>query len=208
MTIKSVISRLEELFEIFNDRFFESELQKPVITVSPDHTHKNVLGWCTSREVWHDTTTKDKRFELNICAEHLNLGIEEVAETLLHEMVHLFCSQNNIKDTSRGGTYHNKRFKEAAESHGLVCGSNSKYGWCITLLNDTARQEVNEYSELTDTKSFEIFREGESYKPKKKGGGKSSSRKYVCPVCGTIIRATKEVRVICADCNELMIQED
>ena len=30
---------------------------------------------------------------------------------------------------------------------------------------------------------------------------KQSSRKYVCPVCGCIIRATKEVHVICGDCN-------
>lgn len=30
---------------------------------------------------------------------------------------------------------------------------------------------------------------------------KQSSRKYVCPMCGCIIRATKEVHVICGDCN-------
>lgn len=27
------------------------------------------------------------------------------------------------------------------------------------------------------------------------------ARKYVCPVCGCIIRATKEVHIICGDCN-------
>lgn len=38
-----------------------------------------------------------------------------------------------------------------------------------------------------------------------KGGSKKSknrSIKYVCPCCGTIIRATREVNVICGDCNE------
>ena len=35
-----------------------------------------------------------------------------------------------------------------------------------------------------------------------KAASKQSSRKYVCPMCGAIIRATKEVHVICADCNE------
>ena len=39
-----------------------------------------------------------------------------------------------------------------------------------------------------------------------KSGG-SSSRKYVCPCCGTIIRATKEVHVICAEC-EVEFQEE
>ena len=37
------------------------------------------------------------------------------------------------------------------------------------------------------------------------GGSKKSqncSIKYICPCCGTIIRATRRVNVICADCNE------
>lgn len=37
-----------------------------------------------------------------------------------------------------------------------------------------------------------------------KGGrqtSKNRSIKYVCPVCGAIIRATKQVNVVCGDCN-------
>ena len=36
------------------------------------------------------------------------------------------------------------------------------------------------------------------------GSKKSKNRsiKYVCPCCGTIIRATREVNVICGDCGE------
>ena len=37
---------------------------------------------------------------------------------------------------------------------------------------------------------------------------KSSTRRWVCPKCGTIIRSTKEVRVICADCMELFVKAD
>ena len=32
-------------------------------------------------------------------------------------------------------------------------------------------------------------------------GKRGNSRKYVCPKCGNIIRATKAVNVICGDCN-------
>lgn len=36
-------------------------------------------------------------------------------------------------------------------------------------------------------------------------GGRQTSKnrsiKYVCPVCGAIIQATKQVNVICGDCN-------
>ena len=37
---------------------------------------------------------------------------------------------------------------------------------------------------------------------------KSSTRRWVCPKCGTIIRSTKEVRVICADGMELFVKAD
>lgn len=36
---------------------------------------------------------------------------------------------------------------------------------------------------------------------------KSNQIKYVCPHCGTSVRATKQVRIMCADCMELMAPE-
>lgn len=57
---------------------------------------------------------------------------EQVAETLLHEMVHLYNLQIGVQDTSRGGTYHNKKYKEAAEKHGLTVEKDAKYGWTKT----------------------------------------------------------------------------
>ena len=98
----------------------------------------------------------DGFYEINICAEHLARPFEQVAETLLHEMVHLYNLQIGVQDTSRGGTYHNKKYKEARKSLPKIPGAAKT---------------------------------------------KQSSRKYVCPVCGCIIRATKEVHVICGDCN-------
>lgn len=29
---------------------------------------------------------------------------------MIHEMVHLYCRENGIKEVSRGGKYHNVRF--------------------------------------------------------------------------------------------------
>jgi hypothetical protein len=106
-----------------------------------------------------------------------------------------------VKDTSRGGTYHNEKFRKAAEAHGLTCEKNEKYGWCVTALNDEAREEIENFAKMIGKTSFDLFRQPDGEKEKK--GGKSSSKKYVCPVCGAIIRATKEVKVICADCDVL-----
>jgi rubrerythrin len=112
-------------------------------------------------------------------------------------MVHLYNLQKEIKDTSRGGTYHNVKYKDAAEAHGLTV-EKTKSGWSkTTLTEETAEWLKVEFGEET---KFSLYREK---MVKTKGTKKkSSSRKYVCPVCGTIIRATKEVRVICSECDE------
>lgn len=34
----------------------------------------------------------------------------------------------------------------------------------------------------------------------------SSTRKYQCPKCGNSIRATKDVNILCMDCNEQMLK--
>lgn len=46
ISLKPVIEELENLFSKFNARFFAEKLEKPVITVSPDHT-RGAYGWCT-----------------------------------------------------------------------------------------------------------------------------------------------------------------
>jgi len=74
------------------------------------------------------------------------------------------------------------------------------------MLDDGALAEVEDFMDFIDKTSFEIYRQAEAA-PEKKGAGKSSSRKYVCPKCGMIIRATKKVKVICADCDELLIEQ-
>lgn len=213
-SIKPIIEKLENLFLKLNQKFFNGELTSPVITVSPDTT-KGAYGWCTAWKAWSNSEQKKTAdlamltkeqleamkseegfYEINLCAEHLARPFEQVAETLLHEMVHLYNLQIGVQDTSRGGTYHNKKYKMAAEQHGLTVEKDSKYGWTITKLNEEAKSFI---SEIQDQK-FNLHRKS---LPKFSGvsTSKQSTRKYVCPVCGTIIRATKEVSVICAECR-------
>lgn len=192
-SLKVVIGKLEDLFSKFNGMFFKNELETPVITVSPDTT-KGAYGWCTTWKAWKDHKDSDGYYEINICAEYLNRPFEEICGTLIHEMVHLMNLQNEVQDTSRNGMYHNKKFKQIAEKHGLIVDKSEKYGWCITKLNN----EVLEFVKSLDEQSFKLYR---SKIPKIMTSSSSSSRKYVCPRCGTIIRATKEVRVICSDCD-------
>ena len=194
-----VIKSLESLFEKLNSKYFNGELVKPVITVQQDST-RGSYGWCTGWKAWRDNDGGGY-YEINICAETLNRPLEQTAETLLHEMVHLYNIMHEVKDTSRGGTYHNTKYRDAAQAHGLVVEQGEKYGWHKTTLTE----EALDWLHGTDFAGFTLCRPAIKKKPT---ASKSSSRKYVCPCCGAIVRATKDVRIICADCEEEMLQEE
>ena len=210
-SLKPIIEKLENLFSKFNDKFYNGELQQPIITVSPDMT-KGAYGWCTGWKAWHieaeqETDKKNSSdegyYEINMCAEYLSRPFENIAETLLHEMVHLYNLQIGVQDTSRGGTYHNKKYKESAEAHGLTV-EKTKSGWNKTALNAEAKEFVDGLKD----KKFKLFRERGFKLDAGKAASKQSTRKYVCPECGCIIRATKEVRVICGDCNVEFVEAE
>lgn len=195
-SLKPVIEELESLFSKFNTRFFAGKLEQPVITVSPDTT-RGAYGWCTRWKAWQDGTKEGGYYEINLCAEHLNRPFEQTCSTLIHEMVHLKNIQDEVQDTSRSGLYHNKKFKDAAEATGaLIVDKGEKYGWHITKLSPDGEAFVKGLGK----DGFSLVR---PKVPNLKGSSasKQSSRKYVCPCCGTIIRATKEVHVICGECE-------
>lgn len=189
---------LNKVFKGVNERYFNNTLEMPVITVQ---TSIGAYGHITVNKVWN--TDGVARYELNIGAETLNRPIENVVATMIHECVHLYCLMNNIKDTSNNGVYHNKRFKEIAETIGhLQIDRHEKYGYTITSPTEDTINFCIDYS-FEDIKinretpfTFGIAR------PKKP----TSTRKYICPCCGNSFRATKTINVLCMDCNTQFIE--
>lgn len=204
-TIKNIINELDNLFKIFNYKYFNSELVKPVITVMTNGKDNNVLGWCTSRKAWADTANNQEYYEITICAEYLYRDITEICSTLLHEMAHLYNLQNGIKDVSRGNTYHNKYFKATAERTGLMVEFEKKYGWSFTKPTQETIDFIN--SLKLDKEEFTLTRKSFSKAETGNGGKRQVYRKYICPVCNAAVRATKAVNVVCGDCNETMLEE-
>lgn len=160
-----LISHLEDLFRVFNERFYDGKLEKPIITISPDTT-KGAYGWCTGWKAWRETADDNAEgyYEINLCAEHLKRPFEKICETLLHEMVHLHNLWEGVGDTSRSGLYHNKKYKESAEKHGLTVTRSPKYGWCMTDLT----AEALSFIKGLDQGQFGFYR---MQKPKKKERG-------------------------------------
>ncbi|WP_433939846.1 hypothetical protein [Paenibacillus lautus] len=77
-----------------------------------DYTHgvggkRSTKVWLTNVPIWRKKEGDIKKYEINISAEYLNIGYLETILIILHQMIHLYCMVNQIKDTSRNREYHN-----------------------------------------------------------------------------------------------------
>lgn len=202
-----LLGYLEKMFRQLNMDKFGGELEMPIITVMS--TPKS-YGHVTCRKVWK---SKDVYcYELNIGAGTLGRPIESVVSTLLHEMVHIYNLMHDIKDTSRGYTYHNKKFRDKAVEVGLIVEHDERLGWSVTSPSDALIEYIIDQDwpdilinriETVQICSGSDTAASSSGQPEKKP---SSTRKYICSDCGMSVRATRDVNIICADCFKLMVK--
>ena len=207
--VQRAIQYINKIYKTANAEYFNNELPLPTITIQSTIT---AYGHVSIDKVWK---TEDGRetYELNIAAEYMNRPIENVVSTLLHEMSHIYNLEHNIKDVSNG-YYHNKRFKETAESLAhLIIEKDSRYGYTIT----SPSEETLDFIIRNGFEDILIHRE--TFAPLKGIGGTSgnagtatpkkpkgsNSIKWICPKCGNIARTTKPMNLICGDCMEAMI---
>ena len=211
--IQRAIQFLNKVFKGVNETYFNNELEMPVITIQ---TSVGAYGHITVDKVWQ--TDGIARYELNIGAETLNRPIENVVTTMIHECVHLYCLMNNIKDTSNNGVYHNKKFKKIAEEMGHIqITKHEKYGFTISEPTEETIRFCLDYGfdDIKISRKSPYYTVGtatttttptSTNTPKVRKP--SSTRKYICPCCGNSFRATKQINVLCMDCNEQYIVAD
>lgn len=80
-----------------------------------------------------------RRAEVLLAGEALHLSPDAVFEVLVHEAAHGLNAARGIKDTSRGGRYHNAHFKAAAEALGVAVFRMNPNGWAFTDLTPETR---------------------------------------------------------------------
>ena len=211
LSVSEIVAKTEAMFDLFNHHFYNGEITRPAITVSPDGG-RGAYGWCSVYEIWQ--ASGEAYREINICAEYIDRPIGEVAATMLHEMAHLYNLTHEIRDVSNNGYYHNKKFKDTAEAHGLHIEHHATYGWTITTLSEETAEWLTQQPGMADiTASRKTMLQIKTKADDDEGGettttikgGRSTSKnrsiKYVCPHCGAIIRATRQVNVVCGDCD-------
>lgn len=202
-TMSEMGAGLMQAFNAINSHFYNSELEKPIITVK-EGKKKNAYGWIETSKNW--IQGKTERYEINISCDYIGeRTVAETISTLMHEMAHLYNIQNEIKDTSRAGIYHNTKFKETAEAHGLQISYNEHIGWSLTRLTPETEKWVEENINI---KGFSVYKLTKEKISKGTVKPKQSMRKLVCPSCGLIVRVTKpNVKLLCVECNEELKEE-
>jgi hypothetical protein len=83
----------------------------------------------------------EPRGEVLLAGEALHLPPEAVVEVLLHEAAHGLNAARGVRDTSRGGRYHNAHFKAAAAEVGLRPRRLDPYGWARTVLTPATAED-------------------------------------------------------------------
>lgn len=202
-TMSEMGAGLMQAFNAINSHFYNGELEKPIITVK-EGKKKNAYGWIETSKNW--IQGKTERYEINISCDYIGeRTIAETIATLMHQMAHLYNLQNEIKDTSRAGIYHNTKFKETAEAHGLQISYNEHIGWSLTKLTLETEKWVDENINI---KGFSVYKLTKEKISKGTAKPKQSMRKLVCPSCGLIVRVTKpNVKLLCVECNEELKEE-
>lgn len=207
---------LAKAFRFVNEDFFNNELPETTITIqSSPRAHGHFLCDSSAWSVSNPDGTTKSTYEINISAGTMSRDITNVIATLIHECTHLYCFINGIKDTSNGGAYHNKRFRDEAEKRGLKISHGSEVGmshigysvtepterivdFCIEHDLENILIHRNEYGLIAFVGGAKSGSNGiTASKPKG-----SHSVKWICPECRQTVRSTKpEVNIICGDCG-------
>jgi hypothetical protein len=141
------------------------------------------------------------RPEVLVGGEGLRRGALDVLGTLLHEAAHGLASARGVRDTSRGGRYHNRLYRQLAVEVGLDVAEDGTRGWTATSVSgSTALRYAGVLENLTA--ALVLWRRMEAGGA---GGGPSRNPKPCCCDCGRRIRVADstlaEGPIVCGRCG-------
>jgi hypothetical protein len=149
---------------------------------------------------WH--VAGANRPEVLVSGEGLRRGAHQVLATLMHEAAHGIANTRQIRDTSRQGRWHNRRFATLAGELGLKVTQDKGTGWSQTHLTEQLATRYHE--QLTGLSSaLQLWRHAEL----QLGTPTGSRNLLACSCeCGRKLRVAKstleQAPIICGACDE------
>jgi hypothetical protein len=129
-------------------------------------------------------------------------GGRAVLATLLHEAAHGLANTRQVKDTSRQGRWHNRRFATLAGELGLQVDADPKTGWSQTSLTDQLAGRYADQLAGLDA-ALGLWRHAE----RQQGPATVSHNLLACScACGRKLRVSRttleQAPIICGACEE------
>jgi predicted SprT family Zn-dependent metalloprotease/ribosomal protein S27AE len=196
---------LERAFNHFNAKLFDDRLPPVVFTL---RAGRKAHGYFWAEQFTH-RQDGDPTHEIAMNPATMSRELVDVLSTLVHEMTHL--EQQEYGKPGKNGN-HNKEWVGLMERIGLIPSNTGqpggkKTGRQMTHYIDPNGDFLTAASELVDT-GFDLpffTKPREGAKAKKKD---LSKVKRTCPCCDANAWAKQGSRLICGDCDELMIEEE
>jgi hypothetical protein len=189
------IGQLHILFDLINEEYFNNSLETPLITIQREKKVKNkiIRGYCSAlpRFITKDKDKETNRHEICITLDYIDREIRDTLGTFLHEVAHLYNSQNNINDCSKR-QFHNEKFKEIAEKIGLIVIQADKTGWSDTELSEDVWNKIQLWSEQ-GVINFDYLTIKKVVEPEKEKKPRETKPifKFRCP-CGNEVKSNIE----------------
>lgn len=214
--VQRVQQYLKKIFRLLNEQIFDNELEDVQIVLS---NSSRCYGYYTlNKSTWIGNSCGQEfhHHEIGVSAQFLSSegrDITSLVATLAHECCHALGEQQGIRTCSRNNVYHNRRFRDIAEKHGLIVEHSPQHGYSHTSCGERLLQFCID----NDLQDIRINRCSDYYIPLGAGSSPSSggstattarrpsSYKLLCPSCACTVRATKlGVRLMCISCDEEM----
>lgn len=140
----NLTKELYRTFKFFNKTFAKDQLPEPVIMVQ---ANQEAYGWFRQNS-W---TAADGTaiLEITITAQCLNAGVDEIMNTMLHQMGHM---QNFIKGIADcdDKQFHNENFKNIVPQFGLQAVKVKRRGYAQTVHTEKSRAAIAKLKPKTD----------------------------------------------------------
>ena len=126
--MKPTLSYIETKFDEFNSLIFDGKLPRIPVALSNAASYVGLCTFKTRRRPFRQPEYYDFRLRIST---RFDLPEQEVADTIIHEMIHYYIRLNRIKDTSA----HGKVFRQ------MMDDINTRFGRHITVSHRTTKEQ-------------------------------------------------------------------
>ena len=175
-SLRPAITEIERLVEYTLAPFGKLGSQRIVVTIQPAGNRRasKANGWAApgyraksgdALQPFWSTGEGEPVTEINLVAENMRRPVLDIYETVIHECAHIRAFSEEVKVTSAGGYYHNKKWIPFAESVGLeITGLDTdgkplvkSIGYGQTKLSEALRTKLVDDFHVNEA-AFLVFR--------------------------------------------------